>query len=66
MLSLGRQQRLEITDMRLALACGRVRQSGELTADRRHPQHLAVLADGLVLEFAHHAVPAHGPESSVS
>jgi hypothetical protein len=37
-------------------------QSGE---DVRHAR-LAVLADGLVLKLAHHAVPAQGPESSVS
>ena len=33
---------------------------------RWHPQRLAVLTDGLVLKLSHHAVPAHGPESSVS
>jgi hypothetical protein len=43
-----------------------VGQPGELRADRRHPLRLAVLPDGLVLKFAHHAVPAHGPEGNVS
>ena len=50
--------------MRLSFPGGRVRQTGELGADRRHAQRLAVLADGLVLKLAHHAVPAHGVESS--
>jgi hypothetical protein len=52
--------------MGLSLARGGLGQPGKLAADRRHPQRLAVLADGLVLKLAHHAVPAQGPESSVS
>ena len=36
----------------------------ELAADRRHAQRLAVLPDGLVLQVAHHAVPAQGLETS--
>ena len=53
--------------MGLSLAGGGFGQPGKLTADRRHPQRLAVLADGLILEIGHHAVPAHGvPRSSVS
>ena len=53
--------------MRLSLSGSGLGQPGELTADCRHPQRLAVLADSLVLEIAHHAVPAHGVErSSVS
>jgi hypothetical protein len=42
--------------MRLSFPAGGFGQPGELRADRRHPQHLAVLADGLVLELGHHAV----------
>jgi hypothetical protein len=67
LLHLGRQQRLEITDMGLTLpGCG-LGQPGELAADRRHAQRLAVLANGLVLEILHHALPTQGVEiSSVS
>ena len=65
-LHLGRQQRLEVAEMGLALAAGRLGQTRELRADRRYPQRLAVLADGLVLQLGHHAVPAQGPDSSVS
>ena len=39
-------------------------QPGELAADRRHAQRLAVLANGLVLEILHHAVPTQGVEIS--
>ena len=67
LLHLGRQQRLEITDMGLTLPGSRLGQSGELAADRRHAQRLAVLANGLVLEILHHALPTQGVEiSSVS
>ena len=53
--------------MGLTLSGGGLGQPGELAADGWHPQRLAVLADGLVLKLAHHAVPAHGVEmSSVS
>ena len=48
------------------LADGSVRQAGELAANRRHAQRLAMLPDGLVLEISHHAVPAQGPDSSTS
>jgi hypothetical protein len=65
-LHLGRQQRFEIAEMGLALAAGCFRQTSELRADRRYPQRLAVLADGLVLKLGHHAVPAQGPDNSVS
>jgi hypothetical protein len=42
-------------------------QPGELAADRRHAQRLAMLANGLVLEILHHAVPTQDVEiSSVS
>ena len=52
--------------MGLPFAGGGVRQPGELAADRRHAQRLAMLPDGLVLEVGHHAVPAQGPDSSTS
>ena len=52
--------------MRLTLARRSIGQAGELTADRRHAQRLAVLADRLFLQITHHAVPAHGPDNSVS
>ena len=41
-----------------------IAQPGELAADRRHAQRLAVLANGLVLEIPHHAVPTQGVETS--
>jgi hypothetical protein len=63
-LHLGRQQRLEIADMGLTLAGSGLGQPGELAADRRHPQRLAVLTNGLVLEIVHYAVPAHGVETN--
>ena len=64
---LSRQQCFKIADMGLSLSGGGPGQPGKLTADRRHPERLAVLADGLVLEIAHYAVPTHGVErSSVS
>ncbi|WP_158805756.1 hypothetical protein [Acidisoma sp. L85] len=66
LLHLRRQQRLEVAGMGLPLAGGGLRQAYELPADRRHAQRLAVLADDLVLEVDHHAVPAHGPKSSKS
>ena len=67
LLHLGRQQRLEIANMGLALPGRGLGQTGELAADRRHAQRLAVLANGLVLEIPHHAVPTQGVEiSSVS
>src|SRR4051794_18384786 len=62
----GRQQRLEIAEVGLSLTCGGIGQTSELRADGRHPQRLAVLTDGLVLKLGHHAVPAQGPDSSVS
>ena len=40
-------------------------QPGELAADRGHAQRFAMLADRLLLEIAHHAVPAQ-EDSSVS
>ncbi len=40
-------------------------QPGELAADGGHAQHPAVLTDGLLLEIAHHAIPAQ-EDSSVS
>ena len=52
--------------MGLPLAGSHLRQAGKLAADRRHSQRLAMLANALRLKFAHHAVPAQGPESSVS
>jgi hypothetical protein len=67
LLHLGRQQRLEIADMGLTLPGRSLGQAGELAADRRHAQRLAVLANGLVLEILHYAVPRQGVEiSSVS
>jgi hypothetical protein len=63
---LGRQQRLEIADMRLAFADGGVCQPRELAANRRHAQRLAMLSDGLVLQIGHHALPAQGPDNSTS
>jgi hypothetical protein len=67
LLHLSRQQCFKVADMGLSLSGGGLGQPGKLTADRRHPQRLAVLANGLVLETAHYAVPAHGVErSSVS
>ena len=50
--------------MRSSLSGSGLGQPGKLTADCRHPQRLAVLADSLVLEIAHYAVPAHGVEKS--
>ena len=64
LLYLGRQQRLKIAGMGLPCLGGFVRQAHELTADRRHAQCLAVLPNGLVLQVAHHAVPAQGLERS--
>ena len=57
--------------MGLPLAHSGIRQAGELAADRRHAQRLAMLPDGLILEIRHHAVPAQpldrrGPDSSTS
>ena len=66
LLHLGRQQRLEVTQMGLVFSRGGIGQTGELRADRWHPQRLAVLTDGLILKLGHHAVPAQGPDSSVS
>ena len=66
LLHLGRQQRLEIADMGLPLPGGGLGQAGELAADCRHAQRLAVLSDRLVLQVAHHAVPAHGADNSTS
>ena len=40
--------------------------AGELAADRRHAQRLALLPDSLLLEVSHHAVPACGADSSTS
>jgi hypothetical protein len=64
LLHLGRQQCLEIADMGLTLPGRGFGQPGELAADRRHAQRLAVLANGLVLEILHHAVPTQGVEIS--
>ena len=61
LLHLGRQQRLEVADMGLSLAGGGLGQPGELAADRRHPQRLAVLADGLRPE----ARSSRGPRARV-
>ena len=52
--------------MRLPLPDGGLGEARELAADGRQAQHLAVLADGLLLQLAHHAVPAHGLDSSTS
>jgi hypothetical protein len=53
--------------MGLTLPSSGLGQPGELAADRRHAQRLAVLANGLVLEILHHALPTQGVEiSSVS
>ena len=52
--------------MRLAFARRGLGQACELAADRRHAQRLAVLADGLILQVTHHAVPAQAPLSSTS
>jgi hypothetical protein len=64
LLHLSRQQRFQVADMRSSLSGSGLGQPGKLTADCRHPQRLAVLADSLVLEIAHYAVPAHGVEKS--
>ena len=44
--------------MGLPLAQSGIRQAGELAANRRHAQRLAILLDGLVLEISPNAVPA--------
>ena len=64
-LHLRGQQGFEIADMGLPFPrCG-LCQAGELTANRRHAQRLAMLTDGVFLKLAHQAVPAHGADSSV-
>jgi len=64
LLHLGRQQCFEVADMGLPCPGSLVGQARELAADRRHAQRLAVLPDGLVLQVAHHAVPAQGLDKS--
>ncbi len=70
-LHLGGQQGLEIADVGLFFACGRLGQARELGADGGHAQRLAVLADGLPLQIdsravrraAYHAAPARSSAS---
>jgi hypothetical protein len=65
------QQSLEVADVGLSLAGGRLGQAQELGADGGHAQRLAVLAHGLPLQpdrravrlAAHHAAPAHSSAS---
>ena len=64
LLHLSRWHRFEVAHMGLALPCGFVGEACELAADRRQAQRLAVLPDGLVLQVAHHAVPAQGLDKS--
>ena len=68
LLHLGRQQRLEVADVALPLPGGRFGQPGELAADRGQAQRLAVLADGLLSQFArdgaHGAAPAGSSSAS--
>ncbi len=75
LLRFGGQQGLEVADVGLPFACGRLGEARELGADGGHAQRLAVLADGLPLQFdrravrhairraAHHAAPARSSAS---
>ena len=60
------QQGFAVADMGSPFPRRGLRQAGELTANRRHAQCLAMLPDGVFLKLAHQAVPAHGADSSVS
>jgi hypothetical protein len=49
-LDLGRQQRIEILDVAMALPDGRLGQHLELPGNRRHFQSSAMVPDGLLMK----------------